>query len=270
MNAYLEGIRAKLNRANEQIYSLNLEIASFLSDNYRIASHCNVESRQYIFTAFGQPEVPPRFSVLIGEIVHNLRSCMDHLVTQLAVLGPGGGNPNVLEFPICRTPEKFEDSCKRGKIKGVPHIAATIIEELLPYRTSTPVDTSSLLILHDLDRSDKHRLLVVVVAVVQMADRLALTAADRDVEIIGMSPPITPGLRPATAGTEVFKIFFSEKFDPNVQMKGNFAFQVAFGQDGPLKDEPVIEVLGVLRDAVILSIQRFFRDFKVSGSDPRI
>jgi hypothetical protein len=263
MNAYLEGIRAKLSRANEHIDNLNLEIASFLGDNYRIVAQCNVESRQYMFTAFGQPEVPPRFSVVIGEIVHHLRSCLDHLVTQLAAIGPGGGNANVLEFPICRTPETFRDSCERGKIKGVTDIAATLIEELQPYRTSSPVERSSLLILHDLSRSDKHRLLVVVVAVVQMADRIAITAADREVEIIGMSPPIKPGVRPAKDGTEIFKIFFGEKFDPNVQMKGNFGFQVAFGQDGPLKDGPVVEVMVTLRDAVVHSIQRFFPEFKM-------
>src|SRR5436189_305162 len=145
MNAYLDGIKAKLNRADENIQNLKLEIASFLRDNYRISHQFNVESRQYIFTAYGESEVPPPFALLVG-----------------------------------------------------------------------------------------------VRAVVQMADRLAITKSKTEMEIIGMSPPVPPGLKPTKDGAEIFRVFFGEKFDPDMEMKGNFAFQVAFDQNGPLKHGAVI------------------------------
>lgn len=258
MKAYLDGIKAKLERADENINNLNLELTRFLRDNYRIGHQFNIQARKYIFTAHGESEVPPRFSVLIGEIVHNLRSILDHVVTQLAAIGPGGGNPYVLEFPICRTPEKFKQSCQSGKIKGVTGSAATLIEELQPYRTSDPVDTSSLLILHDLNRSDKHRLLVVVVAVVQMANTLVFTKSKTAMDVIDMSPPIPPGLRPHKDGAEVFVVSFGKNFDPEMEMNSNFSFQVAFDQNATLKNRPVIEILVALRDAVVMSVLKFF------------
>ena len=202
----LEGIGAKLDRADESIHNLNLEISSFLRDNYRIERHFDAQSRKYVFSAFGESEVPPRFSVLIGEVLYNLRSALDHLVTQLARIGPGGGKDNVLEFPICRTSESFKRSCERGKIHGVSPDAAKVIENLQPYRASSPVETSTLLILHDLNRADKHRLLVVVVTAVVMADALVFTKSNTDFNVIGMSPPTPTGTRPTKDGTEIFSV----------------------------------------------------------------
>jgi hypothetical protein len=260
--ASLEGITAKIQRADEQIKTLNTEIASFLRDNYRIVGEFDRDARKYRFTAFGETQLPPRFAVVVGEIVHHLRSALDHLVTQLAVFGPGDGDPGTLEFPICLTAEHFKRSVKRGKIKGIPPLAAQTIEACQPYRTSSPPENSELFVLHDLDRIDKHRLLLVVVACVRMTDRLGIDAK-KNVTITGMSPPVPAGARPSNDGTEVFHIDFGDEFDPEVKVENNFAFQVAFDHPGVLRNLPVMPTLLQLREAVAMKVIRdsFFPQF---------
>lgn len=261
--SYLDGIAAKIHRADEHIGNLNAEITSFLRDNYRVGRHFDAESRQYRFTAFGDATVPLRVAVIIGEIVHQLRSALDHVITQLNAIGPGGGKADVLEFPICRSASSFKRACGRGKIEGVSVAAATRIQQLQPYRTSDPAEHASLYVLHDLDITDKHRLLLTVVAVVYHADRLEIDAK-RDVEVIGMSPPIPrEGVRPSKDGTEVFSIDFGEKFDPDVDVKGNFSFQIAFDHPGVLKHLPIFPTIVQLRKLVVNTIQGFFPNIVV-------
>src|SRR5258708_30347519 len=113
----LEGIRAKIERADKNIQHFNSEISRFLLQNYRVESHFNLESRKYSFIAFGEPILPESFSVLVGEILYQFRSCLDHTITQLAEIGPGGGRPDRLEFPICESPERFTDASGRGEIQ---------------------------------------------------------------------------------------------------------------------------------------------------------
>lgn len=256
----LEGIRAKIHRADENIQYLEREIALFLEKNYRFESEFHEESRQYRFRAFGEPVFPERFSVLIGEILYQLRSSYDHAVTQLVEIGPGGGKPDRLEFPICQSPQRFKEACDRGKIKGVSMAARQTIENLQPYKTDAQPEHSVLYWINELNRVDKHRLLLVVVACVQMATVFEI-ATDKSLEFAGMTPPVPPGTRPAKDGAEVFHIQFGQAFDPAVDVKGDFAFQVAFGYPGLLENRPVIEMLTQMGQVTVMDIKQMCPDF---------
>jgi hypothetical protein len=139
--------------------------------------------------------------------------------------------------------------------------ASAIIESWQPYRTSDPPEHSTLWVLHDLNRIDKHRLLLVVVACVLMADRIEINAS-KDVPITRMSPPMPIGIRPSTEGTEIFAFHFSEKFDPEVKMDANFGFQMAFGQTGIVENLPVIPLLNNMRNMVATVANSFGKFLK--------
>jgi hypothetical protein len=141
MTYSLEGIRAKIHRADKNIQELDRKISSYLQKNYRFGTEFDVESKEYRFRAFGEPVFPEIFSVLIGEILYQFRSSLDHTMTQLAEIGPGGGRPDRLEFPICEDSKRFEQACARGKIEGISDAARKTIEDLQPYKTHSPKRT---------------------------------------------------------------------------------------------------------------------------------
>ena len=84
----LAGIGEKLDRACEQLENFNEEWGWFLNDEkpYTVAFKYGVDTDQNLVVkpTFGVSKDPPlRLSVLAGEIVHNIRSALDHLACEL-------------------------------------------------------------------------------------------------------------------------------------------------------------------------------------------
>jgi len=84
---------------------------------------------------FGKRRLP-LVSILIGEICYNLRSALDYLVYELAILDSSKRQDGT-QFPIDDTPEKFSKH-KRSWLKGLNsnHVAA--IEKLQPRASGNP------------------------------------------------------------------------------------------------------------------------------------
>jgi hypothetical protein len=112
----------------------------------------------------------PTFSVdvltLAGDIIHNLRSALDHLAQQLVAVGLVINPPPVpltrrefkrLGFPIAETRKEYK-SLKRSKVKGMLPKAVKAIDALKPYKRGNP----ALWRIHELDIIDKHRALLLV------------------------------------------------------------------------------------------------------------
>lgn len=116
MSLPLDGVLQKIERADEHIKNLNDEIGTFIEDNYRIVSKPDDDATTSIITVVG-PDPPLRFSVIVGEIIHQLRSSLDHVIWQL-VLANGKVPTRYHQFPICDSVEKFKKARKRGNIKG--------------------------------------------------------------------------------------------------------------------------------------------------------
>jgi len=154
------GIDEKLKRANENIFNLNSEIEGFFKDGEYpvIPEHDRetlLEAIQYHKNRF----IPPRFSVLSGEIIHHFRSCFDHIIWIFSD-GPKD-NIRKIEFPVFERPPN-NDSRKlyNGKVHAVADKRVLAqIDLLQPYNSADPFD-DPLLIIHNLDIVDKHRELV--------------------------------------------------------------------------------------------------------------
>ena len=87
----LMGARLKLERARQHIKELGVTIKSYTD---RQPYHLAVEKEegtehQVVRIRFAQPEVkiPRRLGLIVGDAIYNLRSVLDHLTWQLAVLG---------------------------------------------------------------------------------------------------------------------------------------------------------------------------------------
>jgi hypothetical protein len=105
-------------------------------------------------------EPPPALaSAVVGDIVVNLRSALDHLVWGLAKPERRGKHT---KFPIhCRNSEK-DMKLFKAALAGVPKGAADAIERMQPYHGPGEPRDRPLAVLAELVNEDKHRSLVSV------------------------------------------------------------------------------------------------------------
>jgi hypothetical protein len=111
------------------------------------------------------------FSLLLGEMLYQLRSGLDACIYQATIYATGKNPPpddSQLEFPLCSNPTEFLKQAKR-RLSALPKNIQNEIERMQPYNTPSlpPEDmvkdlNRSLTILHDLARKDRHRRLHIV------------------------------------------------------------------------------------------------------------
>src|SRR5216683_4202653 len=93
-----------------------------------------------------------------GDIIHNLRSALDHLAHQLVFVGSPHLTTSTISrnigFPIAESMAKYE-AIKVGKVEGMRPEAKEAIDRLKPYKGGN----DPLWRVHELDNIDKHRAL---------------------------------------------------------------------------------------------------------------
>jgi hypothetical protein len=159
----LSGVHLKLNRAETHIQTLREEIAAFLKRNpkpFEVRTDDTPgpnKAIHYVLYAIVRENPPAELAPIIGDVIHNLRSALEHLAHELS-----GKKPRS-QFPI------FTDEC-RFKVIGLPMIKGikgkerTLIERVQPYIASNPPRSNPLAIISELSNLDKHRLPIPVVA----------------------------------------------------------------------------------------------------------
>lgn len=150
----LRGALLKIRWAKKHIADLSEARIRFLGNNrYFGTPKFNAETNRTEFILGDIPEVCPEIRMLLGDVVHNLRTALDHLACEL-VRSVGVDEPKVY-FPICES-EKVYKADSGGKTKGMPPEAKDLIDRLCPYGGGDHL----LWGLHQLDIIDKHRLLL--------------------------------------------------------------------------------------------------------------
>jgi hypothetical protein len=99
----LEGVYEKLKRADESIQKLNFEIDDFLIKEGLTSSITtyDVDAFQELVKFHSRAHIPPRFSVIAGEIIHHLRSSLNHIAWLLSSqqYREGKKTGSLIEFP---------------------------------------------------------------------------------------------------------------------------------------------------------------------------
>jgi hypothetical protein len=177
------------------------------------------------------------FSILVGEICYNLRSALDYMVYELAVLD-SGITVEGTQFPIEDKKKGFEWWIKRGRLNGLnaAHIAA--IAALQPYR-----GCHWTAILKNLSNPDKHRSLVPT----QATHEITIHVVDREhlEDLRDMPGAIRSAV--TSAGTEVY-----------VKAALTTAIELTDGT-------PVIETLEEIKSEIARLLQTFKPDFESVG-----
>ncbi len=155
----VEGIYEKLKRAHENIINLEREANGFFQEGENvIVGDEDLEVLLQKAKYQGERELPLRFAVLVGEILHHFRSSLDHAAWLLARPDWRIKRPTKIEFPVFH--DRFDKNGSpslKGKIEMFSSKAVQkFVEGIQPYEGPDP-SNDMLWLIHDLDRKAKHR-----------------------------------------------------------------------------------------------------------------
>ena len=172
------------------------------------------------------------WSVILGEIVHNARSALDHLVYQLAVHNGADAEASFTTFPICTSRTRYFKARKNGRASyrdesmvGLTDTQKASIDYLQPFNDSDP-DGAVLAILADLHNTDKHRRINTAYSLIE-SPRPTLVAKHPETTTVDLKVKRSKTL---AHGTELFRYAVASP-DAEVDVRiPQLKVQFAFGQ----------------------------------------
>lgn len=201
-NANLQGVYLKLQRARQHRDTLAAEIAdwSIADSGHRIERTVTDGGREHVFRVYGIPEVSSMWSIVVGEFAYLLRTSLDNLAWQL-VLSNRGEPGTQHGFPVQR---RRNDSEFSKATRGICAPAREVIRRNQPYNGQDPatVGQDPLMVLHELNRIDKHR--VPLVAAVAPKEQRITMPPD------GGGAVIAPVFHALSEGSDILKVTFAE------------------------------------------------------------
>lgn len=177
----LESTHLKLDRAWDHLTGLEGQFEEFLQRRpHEFDSRFDENFRIFYVWVTPTEQPPVEWSIVVGDVLHNLNSALDHLVCSLARLTDAADECRTTEFPICTDPGSF-DSRRRRALANVPREAQDIIEELQPFQSPEDPTTHILEVLRRFYNIDKHRRLHLVAS---NAREVLFSPSHRDIEPI--------------------------------------------------------------------------------------
>jgi hypothetical protein len=160
-----EGIACKIQRAEMHHQALDAEVQAFLQADpkpYRIVAEDDPESGDRVYRMeIVRPPPAIEWGVSAGDVIHNLRSALDHLAYALCLAySPHVMPPAGTEFPIFADEDLFSRAdCGAGfyKIRGMSDGAQEAVRGLQPYQHGDSAKSQSLWLLQEMSNIDKHR-----------------------------------------------------------------------------------------------------------------
>ena len=194
-------------------------------------------------------DIPFSIRILTGEVLGQLRSSLDHLTWQLALLN-GPIPSEATEFPIFRDGPSYNRARAR-KIGSLSVAAQSIIDGLQPYLGATP-ENDMLWVLHRLVNDDKHRLPHLVGAAptgIAVGDR---RGRDMAVEI---------RVGPFDEQTIVGRVIFLNAAENDMEVQTTVRFDIAFPADSAAKGRlirPELVSFGNRVEEIVRKFESFF------------
>jgi len=178
----LAGVDLKIERAKAKVAKLKCILGAALDlDRDCFSLDYDPEIGKHVCSVVTVPRIDPAWPILVGEIVFQLRSALDHLAWRLVELDEGTPDEQT-RFPIRDTPLDKNGNLMELKVRTMPQIKRLQILECLdksqPYArpdgtTKSLLDAhaSQLWLVKALNNIDKHRLLLATVCALDL-DRM--------------------------------------------------------------------------------------------------
>jgi len=153
-----EASRLKIWRAEQHTVSLETEIRAYMD---RAPAHANIRPGTpvkdagmiYHETILTEP-IPIHISTVLGDVIHNLRTSLDLLASELVRMN--GGTDDDVYFPFAKDAAQLEDMIKRRHIDRAAPDVIDLVRHFKPYIGGN----TDLRGIHDLDIIDKHQTLI--------------------------------------------------------------------------------------------------------------
>ncbi|MGO8934278.1 MAG: hypothetical protein ACLPLZ_05555 [Terracidiphilus sp.] len=152
------GARLKIERANQHINDLYRQSREFSKTRpYSISVENNPETGDSFLKISTDEPVPERVLLVVGDAIHNLRSSLDFVMSDIEFETTGARDPHT-HFPIRPTRNDLVVAVNGGLKKKAPKaVIDFIVDAIKPYKGAVGEPLWSL---HALDIEDKHRLLI--------------------------------------------------------------------------------------------------------------
>lgn len=254
-----EAARTKLSRAGFHIDDLENQIQVFfarenayvafeMAEDYTRAT--GFETSAFVYRQ--KTPIPPVWSAIVGDAIHNMRSALDLIASDLH--GVTGGRPEDtahVYYPFCKDQSALHQTIRSRRLSGIGRDFIKFIEQTAPYKGGN----NGLRALHDLDILDKHQRLVTTISVVQMDWPVPITDGSK----------FWSGI--AQDGQKL--IIFPRAFAPNISIgaKIRSEFLVVFGDVGFFAGREVIKQLKACMASIGVIVDGFARlwEQRVSG-----
>jgi hypothetical protein len=242
------GIVEKLKRANENICNLHSEIVAFFkAGQYPVMFDVNSKEWQEAPDSHRSRTIPKRFSVLSGEVIHQMRSCFDHIMWHFSSAEYRIRGENAIEFPVFRKEPIAKDEISRfeRKVKGITNLKViSLIRNMQPYNGGSNAESDPICIVHDMDRFDKHRELAIVVSCAAV-----IVPANAGKEVALAMAKYSQGQTVSEAELTLVH--------QTIKKNSIVSPQIAFAKFGERKDQFVVPGLLQLHEAIFKRIDLF-------------
>jgi hypothetical protein len=248
----LAGCVAKLNRAEDQLHLVKDAINEFLTSGF-LELAPDIDRRGRLVARVREVRDPgERLSLLIGECAYSLRSALDHLSYQLALVNVGqplsDRAARASAFPIYGSGPKYKRHAA-AKVFAMSRGAQTEIERLQPYHRRKNPDAVALLVLDELCNVDKHRMLHPTGAM--------LVGSQFQLQGTGFFELRSIEVFPRILKSGAMLARFTGRFEDDVTITSHMRHDVVFGRDcaaPSARQESVLGALVAIRDFVAMQV----------------
>jgi hypothetical protein len=247
-----DAVRLKIKWAYKHFLDFYEVLRRFIeSDPCGITPERDPQTQEVVYRVTHNVVVPSDLRLMAGDVLQNLRSALDYLACAL-VAANGGKVSSQIGFPVLEKapPTPNDEASFARKIKGMRQEAVDLVLCCQPYVSGD----KDLWRLHELNRREKHRLLLTVGGFINnwsIAQHIDATNPPLEVmERMGRAfasedtwTHVRLSSFPLKAGDEVFRDFPNAKVNEKIK----FGIQVAVNEAGVCDAEPL---LGVLHNSI--------------------
>jgi hypothetical protein len=225
----LSAAEAKLARAREHVQTLQGETTAGVGEGHAYAvrfSKVDPQSGWCEMTFVPQHGEKPRLSVILGDVVHNLRCALDYVITAL-VDASGAKLSSKHQFPIFLDARQYRNhvgtaDSPKGPLRRIKY-GLTLIEQWQPYHNKPDPRTSPLWGIYRFSNADKHREPATFGAIPVGSFKIGYSGILVEQDVPDELPAWTPG-----EDLKVGRLRFDPPRAENLRAEGKIALDVRF------------------------------------------
>jgi hypothetical protein len=258
----LHGCRAKIERARRHVAEFGDGVRAFTERApFKLRNQFNEATNELVITAEEDPEfgpVPIDLTLLAGEVAHQLRSALDHLVWQLVIVNTGNLPPGTKsQFPIFKTEAGYNNRAA-AMIAGVSANAETRIRAAQPFHAGADAEQVLTWLVHELNNTDKHRVIAVTTTYSFVGAVRMIKADGSQVDVVPWREEVP---EPLHDGMEIARVPIADGV-VGATFHVPVGLDVAFEQIGSLTRYPATQLLNRSANYVSDLVESFAGEFQ--------